>query len=159
LFYRSISDRHVNQGSILKPRDDLVVFDRQFGYSCGRILVEDAPSPRIAQLILCNDLTISGVYVLPQLSAALLRAERSLRLFYFRNGRAPAGDLDTVANLSAKYRTSERRDIGYATLRGFCFVFTNDAKSLCSAIVPLHGDCSPEAYFAFIGCWFYDLRA
>jgi hypothetical protein len=28
LFYRGISDRHVNQGSILKPRDDLVVFDR-----------------------------------------------------------------------------------------------------------------------------------
>jgi hypothetical protein len=37
---------------------------RQFGYSCGRILVEGAPSPRIAQLIFCNDLTISGVYAI-----------------------------------------------------------------------------------------------
>ena len=27
-------------------------------------MVEDAPSPRIAQLILCNDLTISGVYAI-----------------------------------------------------------------------------------------------
>ncbi len=76
----------------------------------------------------------------------------------FPYGRVPAGDLDTLANFSAKYRTSERRDIGYATPRGFCFIFTNDAKSLCSAIVPLHGDCSPEVS-AFIGCWFYDLRA
>src|SRR6516225_10703873 len=28
LFDRGISNRHVNQGSILKPRDELVVFDR-----------------------------------------------------------------------------------------------------------------------------------
>jgi hypothetical protein len=28
LFYRGISDRYVDQSSILKPRDDLVVFDR-----------------------------------------------------------------------------------------------------------------------------------
>jgi hypothetical protein len=28
LFDQGISDRHVNQSSILKPRDELVVFDR-----------------------------------------------------------------------------------------------------------------------------------
>jgi hypothetical protein len=28
LFYWVISDRYVNQSSILKPRDDLIVFDR-----------------------------------------------------------------------------------------------------------------------------------
>ena len=31
MFDRGISDRHVNQSSILKPRDELVVFDRIYG--------------------------------------------------------------------------------------------------------------------------------
>src|SRR6266566_8592769 len=35
LFYRGISDRHVNQSSILKPRDELVVFDRIEGDATG----------------------------------------------------------------------------------------------------------------------------
>jgi hypothetical protein len=48
--------------------------------------------------------------------------------------------------------------MGYATPRGFCFIFTNDAKSLRSAIVPLDGDCRAELRSAFISCWFDDLR-
>ncbi|MFZ1151603.1 MAG: hypothetical protein WAR76_18000, partial [Xanthobacteraceae bacterium] len=35
LFYRVISDRHVNQSSILKPCDELVVFDRIEGDATG----------------------------------------------------------------------------------------------------------------------------
>ncbi len=35
LFYRGISDRDVNQSSILKPRDELVVFDRIEGDATG----------------------------------------------------------------------------------------------------------------------------
>jgi len=88
-----------------------------------------------------------------------LEKKRNSSLFDFRNGRVPTRDLDSVANLSAKYCTRERRDIGYTAPRGFCFIFTNDAKCLRSAIVPLHGDSRPEVYFAFIGRWFYDFRA
>src|SRR6201981_3413584 len=35
LFYRGLSDRHVNQSSILKPRDELIVFDRIEGDATG----------------------------------------------------------------------------------------------------------------------------
>jgi hypothetical protein len=76
-----------------------------------------------------------------------------------RNGRVPTGDLDSIANLSAKYRASQWRDIGYASPGGFGFIFTNDAKCLRSAIVALHGDCRSELHFAFIVCGLYDLRA
>jgi hypothetical protein len=73
-------------------------------------------------------------------------------LFDLRNGRVPAGDLDIVTNYSAKYRASKRRDIEYATPSGFGFVFTNDAECLRPAIIPPHGHCGPEMYFAFVGC-------
>ena len=79
-------------------------------------------------------------------------------LFDLPNRRVPTGDLDIVTSHSAKYRASERRDIGYGTPCGFGFIFTNDAEGLRPAIVPPHGHCGPKMYFAYIGRRFDDLR-
>src|ERR1700745_1332557 len=49
--------------------------------------------------------------------------------------------------------------MGYAAPRGLCFILANDAERLCSTIVPQYGDYGAEVHFAFIICWFYDLRA
>src|SRR6516164_10914440 len=78
-------------------------------------------------------------------------------LFDFRNGRVPAGDLDSVAHHSTKHRASERRDIGYGTPRELRFIFTNNAECLRPATVPPYGHRGPKMYFAFIGCRFDDL--
>jgi hypothetical protein len=77
-------------------------------------------------------------------------------LFDLRNGCVPAGDLDSVANPSAKYRASERRDMGYGTPCGFCFILTNDAECLRPPVIAPHGYRGPELYFTFIGRWFDD---
>jgi putative ABC transport system substrate-binding protein len=50
LFYRGISDRHVNQSSILKPRDELVVFDRIEG-ATGFTSYEFSMSGKLLELL------------------------------------------------------------------------------------------------------------
>src|ERR1700739_373994 len=92
--------------------------------------------------------------------AANLRNVRLIctALFDFCNGRVPPGDLDSVANYSTKHRASERRDIGYGTPCGFGFIFADDAECLRPAVIPPHGHGGSEMYFAFVGCWFDDLR-
>src|SRR6516165_399586 len=81
---------------------------------------------------------------------------RNCSLFNFRNGCGPTGDLDSVANNSAKYSASERRDVGYDTPCGFSFILTNDAECLRPAALAPHGHSGPEMHFTFIGCWFDD---
>jgi hypothetical protein len=90
-------------------------------------------------------------------SGALIRQD--IRLFDFRNGRRPARDLYSLANNSAKYSASQRRDIGYGAPCGFCFILTNDAECLRPTVIAPHGYCGPEMYLTFIGSWFDDLRA
>jgi hypothetical protein len=80
--------------------------------------------------------------------------ESAFSLFDFRNGRGPTGDLDSVANNSAKYSASEWRDIGYGTPCGFCFILT--AECLRPAVIAPHSHCGPELYFTSIGCWLDD---
>jgi hypothetical protein len=90
-------------------------------------------------------------------SGALVRQD--IRLFDFRNGRGSAGDLDSLANNSAKDGASQWRDIGYGAPCGFCFILTNDAECLRPTVIAPHGYCGPEMHFTFIGCWFDDLGA
>jgi hypothetical protein len=91
-------------------------------------------------------------------SARGTNARPAFLLLDLRNRCVTARDLNSVANRSAKYRASERRDIGYGTPGGFGFIFTNDAECLRPAVIPPYGHRRSKMYFAFIDCRFDDLR-